>query len=125
MQPAAYLVNREAASTLANTPEAFGIPSLGVNPPNLSENNGYLRIEVANELSSPATNAPVAISVFVKGGEDFELLGPRTPSENWTWRIQSGESSTNPLEAPICDMMGDAYATIVAETERFHHHKLG
>lgn len=108
MQAPAYLFNRVASDSIADTPVAFGIPALSTIPTNLSQHNGYIRVEVANELTSPSASAPVTISVFVKAGEDFELLGPRTPTENWTWAIQSGESSTNPIAAPMCDMMGDS-----------------
>jgi len=102
MQTSAYARNRVFDSNApSNTPcYESGIGSGISNQP---LGNGYLRVSVANELNAPTNTAPVTIVVFVSGGDDFEVMAPRTITDTIQWALQG---STQPLDAEICDMMG-------------------
>ena len=50
--------------------------------------NGYLTVEVLNELSAPTDGANISINVFVSTGDDFELAVPfsgRSDHEDHSW----------------------------------------
>jgi len=69
----------------------------------ISGQNGSITISVTNVLTSPVANAPVSVAVFVRAGEDFKFMGPRTPPQLQEWIIQSETKL-------ICDDMGDVDA---------------
>lgn len=112
MQNQAYQPNSIPSATPEDSEQSFTAGVMAPVPSSITHPNGFFTISVANELTSSSANSPVSIAAFVKAGDDFELLGPRTPTSNYTWLIQSAECATNPLIGTVEDMMGDTEVDI-------------
>ena len=86
MQAAAFLPNFAIQSGRTNYILNGSLGALSS-----SNCNGTIFVQVANELTSPVADAPVQIAVFVRGGDDFKLLGPKGPPNSVEWALQGAE----------------------------------
>lgn len=75
-------------AVFTNTPSTTPLASLTLEP--LA--NGYLSVQVVNELTAPDTNltAPVTVMVFVSACDDFEVFSPTDEINKITYVPQSG-----------------------------------
>jgi len=99
MQSRAYISNPLPPLTAGAVDTGFGSnASLITNSPH---RNGFLTVEVSNELTSPTVSAPVEIVVFVRAGPDMKMMGPRVPTSRVSWEAQGDISPVCPEGA--CD----------------------
>lgn len=109
MQAVAYLANYEPGDSGSTNTVCYG-DGVGSSITGITAANGWIRVSVANELSAPVTTAPVSVVVFVRAGEDFELMGPRNPPRTLAWNVQS--KTMKPEEGEICDLLGEVNADV-------------
>jgi hypothetical protein len=113
-------------------------------PSTLVKGNGYLSVNVLNELTVPgAVVSDIDINVFVSMLDDFEVAQPSSRIAGYTVRNpanpvtdESGEGSSGALEGPpeggtpvsdppIVDSMGDTYNTNAETTKVFFGEVIG
>jgi len=96
MQALAYLPIPGASSSVVFTNPLVGISGV-------SGNNGYIKVAVVTELTSPIADAPISMIVSVRGGDNLKVMGPRAPPRTSQWTSQAGMNE----HVKVDECMGD------------------
>jgi len=95
MQAEAFLENYRFTGS---TDTSFSTVAASISP--LADYNGFITVNVVNELTSPVADAPVEFIVSVRAGDDFKYVGPQAPPNTLAWALQSDV-------VPLMDCLGD------------------
>jgi hypothetical protein len=53
--------------------------------------NGIITVRILTALTAPVASSSVALQVFVRAGDNFELANPTAPPRMSTWQVQAAE----------------------------------
>lgn len=108
--PKQYLETMPLATlplTYTTTPTTVPLPVLPLAP----IANGYLSVQVVNELTAPDTNlsSPVTVLVYVSATEDFEVFSPTNEIAKISYIPQSGidEHPMSPMSSQVHAVFGN------------------
>lgn len=95
MQAEAFLENHRFSGA---TDTSFSTTAASIAP--LGDYNGFISVNVVNELTSPVADAPVEFIVSVRAGDDFKFMSPITPPNTLQWALQGDV-------VPLVDCLGE------------------
>lgn len=91
-QAISYLAKRteEMSTTNLNWAVVGMVPGPSYNV-DQAYDNGVITVRILTALTAPIASSSVALQVFVRAGDNFELANPTVPPRLTTWQVQSAE----------------------------------